>query len=305
MDILNRKLIKEEAKSFIGQDKKWLTMGLACLPLMLINSAISGGFSFAVNFNAEGEVSSSNFSSGASIISWLLLPFMVGMAGYFLNHLRGANPDWKSLYREGIDNYGKYFKVTVITDIITFLWTLLFIIPGIIKMFEYFFVKHIIHDNPELDHKQARDLSKRITDGFKLDLFVMDLSFFFWIMLTVLTFGIAYIYVAPYMNCTTAMYYENLKHHALTTGVARPEEFGILPVQEEPVENINETHVVSDNEDFVVYVNEEIVTPENEEPVEDLSLEMIEDISKEFNELPIAEETIEASVVEEETDTEE
>jgi len=272
MDILNRKLIKQEAKEFIGQERKWLTMGLACLPLMLINGAISGGFSFVINYNSEGDVSSSNFSSGTSIIAWLLLPFMVGMAGYFLNHLRGANPDWKSLYREGIDNYGDYIKVTVITDIIITLWTLLFIIPGIIKMYEYRFVNYIIHDNPELDHKDARDLSKRMTDGFKLDIFVMDFSFFFWIMLTAITFGIAYIYVAPYMNCTTAMYYENLKHHALTTGVAKPEEFGIIPVQEVTTENAYETPVVTPYVEEVstdVIENESIETIVTEGIVED------------------------------------
>ena len=304
MDILNRKLIKADAKEFIGQDRKWLTMGLACLPLMLINSAVSGGFSFVVNFNKEGEVSSTDFSSGSSIITWLLLPFMVGMAGYFLNHLRGNNPDWKSLYREGIDNYGNYLKVTVITEIFITLWTLLLIVPGIIKMLEYFFVNQIMHDNPELDHKQARDLSKRMTDGFKLDLLVMELSFFFWIMLVLLTFGIAYIYVAPYMQCTTAMYYENLKHNAIATGIARPEEFGILPIQEAPVENIYEapveasveTPVVSDDEDLIVHINEQIVDPEDEASYEAISLEMIEEISKEIDELPIVEET---------TDTEE
>ncbi len=295
MDILNRKLIKAEAKAFISQDKKWLTMGLACLPLMLINEALSGKFNFAINFNENGDVSSSNFSSGTSIITWLLLPFMVGMAGYFLNHLRGANPDWKSLYREGLDNYGNYLKVTIITEIITVLWTLLFIVPGIIKMLEYFFVNQIIHDNPDLDHKEARDLSKRMTDGFKLDLFVMELSFFFWILLVGLTFGIAYIYVAPYMNCTVAMYYENLKHNAITTGVARPEEFGILPIQEETTENGYEIPVVPS-------YAEEIVT----EP----SVEVIEENSEEIRENPVVEdEIIENTVVEEnveeDTDTEE
>ena len=140
MDILNRKLIKAEAKSFISQDRKWLTMALACLPLFLINGAISGGFNFVLNFSEDGDVSSSSFSSGSSFVAWLLVPFMIGAAGYFLNHLRGMNPDWKSLYREGLDNYGTYFKVGVVTEIFIVLWTFVFIIPGIIKTYKWFFI---------------------------------------------------------------------------------------------------------------------------------------------------------------------
>ena len=236
MDILNCKLIKAEAKSFISQDRKWLTMALACLPLFLVNGAISGGFNFVLNFSEDGDVSSSSFSSGSSLVTWLLVPFMIGAAGYFLNHLRGLNPDWKSLYREGLDNYGTYFKVGVVTEIFIVLWTFVFIIPGIIKTYKWYFVNQIIHDNPNLDGKQARDLSDRMTDGFKSDIFIMNLSFFFWLILSAFTLGIAYLYVGPYIACTSAMYYENLKHHAIMSGIASPEEFGILPVQEETAE---------------------------------------------------------------------
>lgn len=275
MDILNRKLIKAEAKDFISNDRKWLTMALACLPLILIQGAISGGVNFVLNFSEDGDVSSSSFSSGSSIIAWLLIPFTIGMAGYFLNHLRGLNPDWKSLYREGLDNYGKYIKVGIITDIIIGLWTLLLIVPGIIKAYEYHFVHQLMHDNPELDHKHARDLSKRMTDGFKSEIFIMNLSFFFWLMLSALTLGIAYLYVGPYIACTTAMYYENLKHHAITTGVASPEEFGIIPVEEEISQ-------ASEYEIPVVpsYIEEVVTEIENEEVIEEPIVEepVIEEI---------------------------
>lgn len=273
MDILNRKLIKAEAKAFIGQDRKWLAMALACLPLFIINGAISSGFNFVLNFSENGEVSSSNFSSNYSFVSWLLIPFMIGAAGYFLNHLRGLNPDWKSLYREGIDNYGTYFKVGVVTEIFIGLWTLLLIVPGIVKLYQWYFVNQIIHDNPNLDGKQARDLSKKMTDGFKAELFVMNLSFFFWIILSLLTLGIAYLYVGPYLACTSAMYYENLKYHAITTGIATPDEFGILPIQEEPTEETEyDTPVVpSYLEDLIAKNSNESVieVPVVEEMVEE------------------------------------
>ena len=293
MDILNCKLIKAEAKSFISQDRKWLTMALACLPLFLVNGAISGGFNFVLNFSEDGDVSSSSFSSGSSLVTWLLVPFMIGAAGYFLNHLRGQNPDWKSLYREGLDYFGTYFKVGVVTEIFIGLWCLLLIIPGVIKGYEWYFVHQIIHDNPNLDGKQARDLSKRMTDGFKSEIFIMNLSFFFWLVLSALTLGIAYLYVGPYMACTSAMYYENLKHHAITTGIATPDEFGILPVVEEPTDDGYEIPVVPS------YIEEAVAEISNEE-IEELG-SAVEEAFEEVIEAPVVEEIVE----EDETNIEE
>ena len=295
MDILNTKLIKAEAKAFISQDRKWLTMALACLPLWLIDGAISGSFEIVQHFSENGEYTSTNydFSFSSSFVTWLLLPFMIGAAGYFLNHLRGLNPDWKSLYREGLDNYGTYFKVGVVTEIFIALWTFVFIIPGIIKTYKWYFVHQIIHDNPNLDGKQARDLSDRMTDGFKTDIFIMNLSFFFWILLSVFTLGIAYLYVGPYMACTSAMYYENLKHHAITTGVARPEEFGIPPVQEETAENEYEIPVVPS------YIEEAVTEISNEE-IEEIG-SAVEEALEEQIDVPVVEEIVE----EDETNIEE
>ena len=254
MEELNITGIKKEARQFIDTDRKWLTMGLACLPIVLITTALSGGSQFVQQINQEDGTHFS-ISFGGGFLSWLLIPFTVAIAGYFLNYLRGANPHWKSLYHEGIDRYGKYIVVGIVTEIIIALWTLLLIIPGIIKTYEYYFVHHIIHDNPALDHKQARDLSKRMTAGFKSDLLILDLSFFFWYLLVGITFGIASIYVTPYIECTKAMCYENLKHNALINGIAMPEEFGIYPIPQENFDVkspfVNDNNTVEYNEPIV------------------------------------------------------
>lgn len=259
MDNLNITAIKKEARQFIDTDRRWLTMGLTCLPVILLTTALEGGSTIVQKFFENGEGFQFRFSFGGGFIFWLLIPFTVAMAGYFLNHLRGANPDWKSLYYEGIDKYGKYIVVGIITDLIIFLWTLLFIIPGIIKSYEYHYVNHIIHDNPELDHKQARDLSKRITDGFKTDLFILDISFFFWHLLDIVTLGIASVYVMPYTSCAIAMCYENLKYRALAKGIARPDEFGIHPVAEE---NFDENSSFA-NDNNTVESNAPVVEEQN------------------------------------------
>ena len=70
---------------------------------------------------------------------------------------------------------------------------------------------YILADNPELTANEALSKSKEIMDGHKFDLFVLQLSFFWWYMLSAITFGIAYIYVIPYVSATTANFYNSIK----------------------------------------------------------------------------------------------
>lgn len=226
--ILNRPAIKAEAKSFIGQNARWWKMTLATIAIYLI----SGGFSIYVNIatviNHDDPSPTVGYSS--SIITLLLIPFTIAASGYYLNHIRGFNPEWKSLYKEGIDNYGSYLVTGVLVNAFTVLWSLLFVVPGIIKALAYSQAKYVIHDNPRLKGKEAIEISKRMTNGFKGDLFSMYLSFIGWYILVGLTGGILSIYVTPYVETTSAMYYENLKRYSIENGIVAPEAFGIAPV---------------------------------------------------------------------------
>lgn len=226
--ILNRPAIKAEAKSFIGQNARWWKMTLATIAIYLI----SGGFSIYVNvatvINRDDPSTTVGYSS--SIITLLLIPFTIAASGYYLNHIRGFNPEWKSLYKEGIDNYGSYLVTGVLVNVFTVLWSLLFVVPGIIKALAYSQAKYVIHDNPRLKGKEAIEISKRMTNGFKGDLFSMYLSFIGWYILVGLTGGILSIYVTPYVETTAAMYYENLKRYSIENGIVAPEAFGIAPV---------------------------------------------------------------------------
>lgn len=226
--ILNRPAIKAEAKRFIGQNARWWKMTLATIALYLLN----GGFSIYVNIatviNRDDPPTTVGYSS--SVITLLLIPFTIAASGYYLNHIRGFNPEWKSLYKEGIDNYGSYLVTGVLVNVFTVLWSLLFVVPGIIKAIAYSQAKYVIHDNPRLKGKEAIEISKRMTNGFKGDLFSMYLSFIGWYILVGLTGGILSIYVTPYVETTAAMYYENLKRYSIENGIVAPEAFGIAPV---------------------------------------------------------------------------
>ncbi len=226
--ILNRPAIKAEAKSFIGQNARWWKMTLATIALYLLNGGISIYVNIVTVINRDDPSTTVGYSS--SIITLLLIPFTIAASGYYLNHIRGFNPEWKSLYKEGIDNYGSYLVTGVLVNAFTVLWSLLFVVPGIIKAIAYSQAKYVIHDNPRLKGKEAIEISKRMTNGFKGDLFSMYLSFIGWYILVGLTGGILSIYVTPYVETTTAMYYENLKRYSIENGIVAPEAFGIAPV---------------------------------------------------------------------------
>lgn len=226
--ILNRPAIKAEAKRFIGQNARWWKMTLATIALYLLNGGISIYVNIVTAINRDDPSTTVSYSS--SIITLLLIPFTIAASGYYLNHIRGFNPEWKSLYKEGIDNYGSYLVTGVLVNVFTFLWSLLFVVPGIIKSLAYSQANYVIHDNPRLKGKEAIEISKRMTNGFKGDLFSMYLSFIGWYFLVGLTGGILSIYVTPYVETTAAMYYENLKRYSIENGIVAPEAFGIAPV---------------------------------------------------------------------------
>ncbi len=111
----------------------------------------------------------------------------------------------------GFYKTGKALWLKIIISFFTFLWSLLLVIPGIIKQFSYSMAFYVLADNPELTAREALAKSKEIMNGHKFDLFVLQLSFIGWYLLVGITFGIAGIYVIPYVNATTANFYNSIK----------------------------------------------------------------------------------------------
>ena len=100
-----------------------------------------------------------------------------------------------------------YFRIIIFT----FLWSLLFIIPGIIKGLAYSQVFFIMADDPKIEPGEAQKRSIAMMHGHKWEYFVFQLSFIPWHLLAALTFGLLYIYVAPYIETAEAVYYDRLK----------------------------------------------------------------------------------------------
>lgn len=151
----------------------------------------------------------------------------------YLNLTKGTNPAAGDAFC-GFDDFWSAFKVNFLVGLFTFLWSLLFVIPGIVKSFSYSMAMYILAENKGKSALECINESKAMTDGHKMDLFVLNLSFIGWILLGGITFGIAFIWVMPYMNATFANAYQNLK--PVATNIATDPEM-IIDATPEETEN--------------------------------------------------------------------
>lgn len=139
-------------------------------------------------------------------------PLGFGFIITFLNFMRGIDrDDMVGKPFMCFKNYGRFLGVSALYFVYIFLWTLLFIIPGIIKSYSYAMTPYIMHENPQLSGEDCINASMKMMDGNKGKLFLLDLSFIGWIILGVLTLGIGLLWVEPYMMCSRAKFYEELK----------------------------------------------------------------------------------------------
>lgn len=136
----------------------------------------------------------------------------------------GKKPEAKDAF-SGFDDFFTAFKASFLVGLYTFLWSLLFVIPGIIKGLSYSQTMLIVAENKGIGAREAIRRSKEMMDGYKMELFVLSLSFIGWYLLVAITFGIAAIWVAPYMQATMVNFYNNLKPvQADTVAEVLPEE---------------------------------------------------------------------------------
>jgi len=138
----------------------------------------------------------------------------VGVCFIYLNMTGGAKPSVGDLFKRS-STFGKALWLSIITGFFTMLWTYLLIVPGIIKGLSYSMGPYVMAENPDWTARQCLSESKRIMKGNVGKLFVLYLSFIPWMLLCGITFGVAYIYVFPYMDATIANFYLAIKSAAV------------------------------------------------------------------------------------------
>lgn len=160
----------------------------------------------------ENVLASLSFSNISNILSLLALPLSWGLTVSLLRNHREESVDLENLFdgfRGG--RYTRVFCALFLVNLFTFLWALLLIIPGIMKAFSYALTPYIIMDEPELTARQAITRSCEIMEGRRWKLFCLYLSFIGWGILSLLTFGIGFLWLVPYMNASIAAFYEDAR----------------------------------------------------------------------------------------------
>ena len=190
-----RKEIKENAKELLGRKifgAKWMWMLLAVL---IISAIIGATSSFVV-----GVIFAGVFTAGLSCV-------LLRVARKEDEH---ANIG-KLFSTFGDGQLGKYIGLGLLQMLFIFLWSLLLIIPGIIKSYAYSMSYFIQLDNPDMGPKDSITASRKMMKGHKWQLFVMDLSFIGWYIVGILCLGVGVLWVHPYYELSKALFYEELK----------------------------------------------------------------------------------------------
>lgn len=137
-------------------------------------------------------------------------PLALGMVMVYLKVSAGMDISVSDLF-DGYGDFWNAFATQFMVGLFTFLWSLLFYIPGIIKGISYSMSMYILAENKGMDPMEAIRRSKEMMNGHKMDYFVLMLSFIGWGLLVGITFGIAGIWVFPYMQTTMANFYCTVK----------------------------------------------------------------------------------------------
>ena len=248
-----RALLKANAKTVL-RGSYWRVF-LACLVVTLL----SGGFDLNVNYNAGADSAAADLAASisgstgfpfsmlvpiflgigmlalllflAAALCWGILVTPVLQVGHarYLTANRSGDPGLSTLFSGfGGGRYWNTVGVMFWMNLRVFLWSLLLIVPGIIKSYQYRFVPFLLAENPTLDAARALEISRMMTDGEKLHIFVLDLSFLGWRILGLLLLGIGSLFVAPYPAATEAELYAALRAKAIASGCVTEAELSGL-----------------------------------------------------------------------------
>lgn len=193
---MTRPIVRFRREAAAALEGNWMMSAVATLILYVVTGA----------FNVVPVV-------GPVLYMLVSLPLGYGVKVLFQHVYREGEVDLGMLF-DGFRDFGRVFLTRLLVGIYIMLWTLLLIVPGIIKSYSYSMTDYVLRDNPDLAYDAAVRESMRLMDGNKMSLFILDLSFIGWAILCVLTLGIGFLWLVPYMQTAHASFYETIKEES-------------------------------------------------------------------------------------------
>ena len=213
-----------------------ISVGVALVASLLGGSMAGAGSN--VNFNVSEE----NIRNLPPVFWTVLLPLVsvagllslaalilggtveLGYAKFLLKQYDRKELQFSDLFSQ-FERFGTGFAQKFLRTLFTVLWSLLFIIPGIVKGLSYAMTPFILEEHPEMTASQAIKASMQLMDGHKMDLFILGLSFIGWSLLACLTMGIGFLFLNPYMNAAYAAFYRDISRKQEAGSYVPPVEF--------------------------------------------------------------------------------
>lgn len=160
----------------------------------------------------------------AALTSFFTQPVATGQNRFFMRTREGLGTYNDALFSFNGPHYLSVVKTLFLQSLYLTLWSLLLVIPGIIKTYEYYMIPYILAENPSLDGRRVFEISRGMTDNEKMNIFVFELSFIGWYLLAALACGLGLFFLNPYVEASRAELYAALRDKALYTGIASAEE---------------------------------------------------------------------------------
>ncbi len=325
---MNRVQIKEAAKELLKKNH-WLCVGVSIIVMILdggVSSAPTFSFNFSTTTSVDGPTDIQGLPSFIPDIQEESMPLFilvfliflvvalfggfvinafvgsqvkVGSCRFFLKHRKNHPVEVGELFKSYSDKtFINVAKVSIIKNSSILLWSALCVIPGIIKTYEYAAVDYILSVNPSMNYKRALDLSKKIMNGHKMELFELQFSFLGWHLLSIFTCGLLSIFfVMPYQLIAEAEFFAYVRELAIFNGII---SYNDIPDYEEyyPIPPMYQN--ITPNGGFYNQANMNYAPPQSAEanftPVEPVvKAEHVEEANVE----PIVEETPAEEVIEE------
>lgn len=192
---------------------------------MIIEINLSGGFEAWINATeTDNGATASTF-----LITLVLLPLYIGYLWTFLSVIRTGEKIKYSGLVQGFSEISMYLKqlgTYLVMMVYTVLWSLLLIIPGIIKAIAYSQTYYVLKDNPGIGINAAITKSRKLMNGYKWKFFVLQLSFIGWGILCILSLGIGFLWLSPYISSSNAAFYNELMKREKGEGLSVDDAFG-------------------------------------------------------------------------------
>ncbi len=240
---MSRKELKACGRKLLKQKKYWLNVAVVFFMAFNINDIIStittdykalfslltpANFSleniklFVLDNRGDNGFKDIILSTTIMLIETLILSILrVGGTRYFLKLRKNLPVQFSEIFSDFKNKTaGNIAAVSFVKFLTCMLWTLLGIIPGVIKICQYAAVEYILALRPDIEVTKALKLSKTLMKGNKWKYFVLQLSFILWDILNLLSFGIiGYLYSTPYYEATQIEFFSNIREEAIEKGI--------------------------------------------------------------------------------------